>query len=296
MMRKLKKPDIKMDTVITACISNYSKKNENLKKRFEDSIDEIEKYTVEFEKVAVERKFYQFSSNISLKTISDNEMIKLYEDKFSRLKQGGKKYYNEILKLAPGRKCPYCAIREVSTLDHYMSKSLYPVLAVSPINLIPACKDCNVVKSSIEYKANKDTHIHPYFEDVDNEIWLEASFDIDNENDIIFTYKVIRPNSWDDELYERVKNHFKVFKLNKNFTYFASEIVRENKNKLAKLLINSKSKDAVYDDIRESLESSENNGLNSYQTALYQAILEDKRFVDIYISGVAKELNIKNNK
>ena len=40
-------------------------------------------------------------------------------------------------------KCPFCGIGTVSTLDHYLPKSKYPALAITPKNMIPACRDCN---------------------------------------------------------------------------------------------------------------------------------------------------------
>lgn len=42
--------------------------------------------------------------------------------------------------------CPYCGINQVDTLDYYMPKSTYKVLAVCRMNLIPMCPTCNTLK------------------------------------------------------------------------------------------------------------------------------------------------------
>lgn len=57
-------------------------------------------------------------------------------------------------------KCPYCAIGQSETLDHYMPKSNYKALALCRLNLIPMCWNCNRKKG---YTKPYIEFIHPYY-------------------------------------------------------------------------------------------------------------------------------------
>ena len=82
--------------------------------------------------------------------------------------------------------CLYCNKNWVNTvvvngnkvtnpqLDHYFSKSDYPLLRLSFYNLIPSCETCNSrIKKRKELNINK--HIHPYTEGFDPEYYLAPS-------------------------------------------------------------------------------------------------------------------------
>lgn len=68
--------------------------------------------------------------------------------------------------------CPYCNRQYTFTVDkqkksrpqfdHFLSKSLYPHLALSFYNLIPCCPTCNYIKSN-----DAKPLLHPYFEGFD---------------------------------------------------------------------------------------------------------------------------------
>ncbi len=58
-------------------------------------------------------------------------MVWLYDKKFVR--DGGRIFYNKIMKIPPFSRCPFCGVRRVSTLDHYLAKTEYPTFAITPI-------------------------------------------------------------------------------------------------------------------------------------------------------------------
>ena len=74
--------------------------------------------------------------------ITTKEMEKLYEQNFVASKVG-RRIYDSILNSVEDNICPYCSQRLIKTLDHYLPKSIYPYFSVTPINLVPACRDCN---------------------------------------------------------------------------------------------------------------------------------------------------------
>ena len=86
------------------------------------------------------------------------------------------------MSLAVNGKCPICGIGPVSNLDHYLAKSLYPTYAITPINLVPECRDCNFNKRDTLIKSATDSPLHPYYDEIDNRIWLVAELVKDKFN------------------------------------------------------------------------------------------------------------------
>ncbi len=46
-------------------------------------------------------------------------------------------------------KCPLCGVRDITDLDHYAPRSIFPEYSVHPRNLIPTCHECNLVKDNV---------------------------------------------------------------------------------------------------------------------------------------------------
>ena len=78
--------------------------------------------------------------------------------------------------------CPYCNRNytynddEVSTaqLDHFYSKSIYPILAISFYNLVPSCPTCNRLKKETKFL------FHPYDPKNENIEMAKFSFSLKN--------------------------------------------------------------------------------------------------------------------
>lgn len=113
------------------------------------------------------------------KAIECNAVAGAYKDKFAKKGAPGREYYDHILYegLRHGAGfCPICEIGRPSELDHYLPKSSFPALAVTPSNLVPICSECNKVTRKGAYSPNtqEDSLYHPYFEDPPSCIWLIA--------------------------------------------------------------------------------------------------------------------------
>ncbi|AZZ37251.1 hypothetical protein CIK05_10785 [Bdellovibrio sp. qaytius] len=59
--------------------------------------------------------------------------------------------------------CPYCGLPNVSTIDHFFPKSIFPQFSFLFRNLVPSCYDCNRIKDDKEPKKNEPFFLHPYF-------------------------------------------------------------------------------------------------------------------------------------
>lgn len=280
-MRKLSKPEDDVKDVFLDCISNIS--NQTFKDKLDSCIDEIACATLEFETKVKDNQVFtiQEHKNIGGK-VTNADMKKIYTDKMVKGSQPGRKYYDKYITAPKNGICPLCGQREVATLDHYLPKMKYPSLAVSPSNLIPACRDCNTGKKDKTFSMSTEETIHPYFDDIENEHWLYAK--IIEQDEITITFEVRKPSSWSDLLYERVKNHFKEFNLNKLYSTHAAVEFSGVRYRLLKTY-----KDAGSEGLREHLiecyKSYENAYLNSWQTAMYRELSESKWFYYEWVSN-----------
>lgn len=274
-MKSIPKPTIKAKNVFLDCISTV--KDANLKQAYSDCIDLIELAEVEFEKQFSAYQIFQILQSSIVKGIIDkDEMEKVYTYRMVSPKMPGNKYYNILKSLAPQGKCPLCSVREVSTLDHYLPKALYPALAVTPVNLIPSCSDCNKTKKSSFPNNSVEQTLHPYFDNLETESWIKA--EVINYSPISFHFYVDCPSQWTQLQKDRAKNHFKVFNLNYLFMSNANEEIRGAIDQLQNLYI--KKPTLLIDQLRDSYESKKNRlGINAWQTVMYFSLYNDERFI-----------------
>ncbi|WP_371371073.1 HNH endonuclease [Sporomusa aerivorans] len=278
-MRKLKKPTDRVEDVFLDCISNIE--SSDFKKKLQSCISEISCATEEFEiKVETNQLHTIRKMNTIAGIVTKDEMCKVYTDKMAKKSAPGRKYYDTYMALPKNGICPLCGQRVVSTLDHYLPKKKYPTLAVTPSNLVPACKDCNKDKGEKEFENSAQETVHPYFDDIESDVWLYAK--IIEENEVAFTFYVQKPESWTDTMYQRVKNHFSMFKLKALYGSHSAEEISSLKGLLTKLYKRTGS-NGVSDQLKEYYESNKEVHLNSWKTAMYRALYKSKWFCEEWI-------------
>ncbi|MYL47809.1 hypothetical protein GLV94_19415 [Virgibacillus halodenitrificans] len=189
----------------------------------------------------------------------------------------GRKVYNSILSNAYFNLCPYCSHREVKTVDHYLPKSKFISFAVTPINLLPCCSDCNKDKLDDYNLEPEKMLIHPYFDDISSIDWLECRV---NENilPITFSYEV-SDSITDSVLKSRITNQFELLSLGK---LYADNATREF-NKRVKSLINeyrSNQTNKAMDFLNDNYESYLFDNKNSWQTKMFKALKESRWFLN----------------
>lgn len=279
-MRKLPKPIDNVEDVFLDCISNIRKQED--KNKLSSCKNTIAVAAREYEDKAQRNQVYTIVQTDDIAgLVTKDEMSKVYNDKMAKKSAPGRKYYDKYMASPKNGICPLCGQRIVSTLDHYLPKMKYPTLAVTPANLVPACKDCNTGKGEVDFKSSAEEPIHPYFDDIENEPWLYAR--IIEEEEIAIIFEVEKPDSWTAVMHDRVKNHFKLFKLNALYSVHAAEELRNNLG----LLINICNKTGpvgVNEMLKEFYESNERVHLNSWRTAMYRALYENQWFCEYWIS------------
>jgi hypothetical protein len=214
------------------------------------------------------------------KIINATEMEKVYSNFLvdnPESNKMGRKVYNSILSNAYFNLCPYCSHREVKTVDHYLPKSKFISFAVTPINLLPCCSDCNKDKLDDYNLEPEKMLIHPYFDDISSIDWLECRV---NENilPITFSYEV-SDSITDSVLKSRITNQFELLSLGK---LYADNATREF-NKRVKSLINeyrSNPTNKAMDFLNDNYESYLFDNKNSWQTKMFKALKESRWFLN----------------
>lgn len=279
-MIKLEKPEFKQDEIINNCISNM--REGTLKQRILDSKDEIVRKGIEYDQKACLGQLSHIGVHNALEGgATKDDMTKLYETKFVPKGQGGRKYYDAIKLLS--LKCPYCAQREVSTLDHYLPKAKYPTYAITPYNLVPSCANCNTDKKDKSFEGREEETIHPYYDDFTDKKWIVAN--MIEEDPIAFEFMVHCPEVWEDIKKVRAENHFKKFELNKLYKPYASEEFRACLKRIIRLYKRG-GKELAIEDLKEHIEDQEAVRLNTWKAAMYQAIIDSEWFWETYLPEV----------
>lgn len=155
--------------------------------------------------------FTYASSVRSPSSISPEVMVSLFN---SQLKRGkGRKIYEEIVEGSGcAVHCAFCDIRDAESLDHFKSKMAFPLLAVYPGNLIPACLKCN---SALGQLGNK---YHPYFDPTPSDDWLLARLDWPGGDSVPgVEFHVNSKFSPDAALVSRVRESFNVIGLGRRW-------------------------------------------------------------------------------
>lgn len=270
-MKRLNKPSMDIRTIVEDCANSY--RNIDLRQRIINSTNYIYEKSNIYDSLSSQKSWHLINKNEYPAQLTHDEMTKLYTDKFVVQKQIREKYYDKIMSLCADGLCPICGIGYVSTLDHYLPKSIYPIYSITPSNLIPVCRDCNISKSDKPINSEFDAVLNPYYDTKLNEIWIEASISLQN-NTITIVYNVIgkKPNIWSDIQYKRAKKHFEIFKLKKALSVQAiSEI--ENNKFAWNTMLDTANDDFLKAYLEMQLESFERHDINSWRSVLYRALI-----------------------
>lgn len=198
-------------------------------------------------------------------------------------------YYEQLLAAAPYGRCPLCGHRTVSTLDHQLPKKAYPLLAVVPDNLVPACADCNRMKNDTVASDSTRQTLHPYFDVADDRRWLYAKVLPTEQRTVVF---YAEPS---DELaplmQARIRHHFAEFRL---AALYGPQAAREMAGIEVTIsgLRHRAGPAAVGDQLRDRAAGWAAYSLNCWQHALYEALAADHGYVSEGLFAVPGSMTI----
>lgn len=276
-MRKLLKPQDNAIDVFNACIDRV--RNVDLKYRLLSCSQEIVDASTEFDAKAPNALLHTIlpKDNVA-NSVTVDEMKAVYTDRMAKKLSPGHIYYDKLMSLPAHGRCPLCSQRVVSTLDHHLPKAHFPSLAVSPLNLIPACKDCNKIKSDDVPACSEEETLHPYYDDVETFVWVKAK--LSETLPVAIEFYVDPPINCESILAERLKNHFKVFELAELYVSHAAEELASIEF-IAKKIFDSGGGQDLKKHLVETASGKHAVNLNSWQSALYTCLSENDWFCEV---------------
>ena len=274
-MWPVERPELDAGETFAICISQV--KNPAMRQRLTAIRPEIEAAAADYAENAEHGELHLFPQAELIGTVPGSEMVRTYDVRMVKKGQPGRHIYDQIKLLPKGDRCPFCDHRNISTLDHILPKARYPVLAVTPDNLVGACADCNKMKLDAASNNPGDMVLHPYFDVVYDQRWLTA--DVVQQTPAALTFHVIDVDEWDDVLNARVAHQFGLLGL---ANLYSSEAAQEIANIRFNLQRHFKrgGAAAVRAELEYQWESRLANRINSWQTATYEALAKSDWFCD----------------
>lgn len=229
-MRFLKRPpiDVEPEQIFEECLAGYTGRskeekaaNEEKRQKLLTCKDLIKADSTDYNNRILSGSFVPSSLP---EGISKTYLSQVYSDTFSKEDKPGRIYYDIIRGQAPCARCPICGSKGGNThLDHYLPKSEFPTLSVTPDNLIPICSACNEKKGTYHSLDRKTRPFHLYFDRLKSGNGAD-----DKNNPVVFLkaviakdYKIIfqvdHPSDRDAELRSRIDKHLEIYGLLKRY-------------------------------------------------------------------------------
>lgn len=268
-------PSMSVGSVLATCIGNIEPEN---KAKFAAISSLLETAAKDFANLAAANSLYTIPQAQGVGGVTNAQMTWLYDKKMAAQKSPGRPIYDQIKMAAQFGICPLCGRGVVYSLDHHLPKKKYPDLTIAPANLIPACQDCNKVKTQAAPQTASDETLHPYYDNVEGRIWLRARV-IEVSPAALFFF-ADPPVEWPLTLRDRVRNHFRAFKLRSFYASVAAGLLTNIRGYLqtgpAQL-----GAEQVRQHLFSMAASSRINRLNTWEAAAYTAMGES----DWYCNG-----------
>ncbi len=283
-MRVLTPPTLRVETVFEDCVSNIGSAAKVAE--FRQAKPLIENAESDYLTAARNHALFELpasedeNNTILFGNLSKRDFKGLYSGQMVPAKKPARHHYDKLIVSSPQRRCPFCGFGRATTLDHFLNKANYPWLAIVPINLVPACKDCNQGKGTSRALSENDQILHPYFEGAEliDDQWLFAS--VVQSTPLTVEYFAEPPHKWNGALRLRAERHFADFDLKARFSFEAA-------TELGSLRFTLRSLDAdvgrvgVKQHLMAVAAGEYENFKNSWKTALYQALAKS----DWYVGG-----------
>jgi len=273
---KLTRPGHSAAVTFAACISRVQ--DAELRERLVGATQAVANASAEFDRAATRNRLYSIAREAMVGgSVTRSEMEAVYTQRMAKKGAPGREIYDHLLTRAPQGKCPLCAHRNVSTLDHHLPKAHYPALAVAPLNLVPACGDCNKSKLAVVPTNSSEEMLHPYFDDIDGPRWLFA--EVIEERPAALRFFVNAPGQWALVLAARVQRHFEVLGLGQLYAAQAADELLNIRHQLQGLHAEG-GRELVQAEMQERADSCREARQNGWRTATFEAFAANAWFCD----------------
>lgn len=266
-MWSIARPELSAESAFTTCISRV--RDPELAGRLANATPTVVAASSVFDLAARRHRLDEVATRAMVAPdLTADEMENIYTQRMAKSGAPGREIYDEILTSAPSGRCPLCMQRLAATLDHHLPKAHYPALVVAPLNLVPVCSDCNKAKKNSVPTAADNVPLHPYYDDLGQEVWLTAT--VVEHSPSALRFEIVRPLYWDDVLFVRVRQHFRLLKLAQLFTSEAAEELLNIRHQLT-LLRDTEIPNGVRSELTRRAASCAEARINSWRAAAYRA-------------------------
>lgn len=273
-MKRITGPQYQLGSIFNSCVGGVQ--DQSLKSLLQNVALNIVQAEQDYNQKALVNNLFQIATTTHVSgTVDSAKMTSLYKDQLVNKRGVCRHVYTSILLLAPGSICPYCLVGTVANLDHVLPKSSYPSYALTPMNLVPACRDCNTLKGRKVTRNQQEQIFHPYFDELPVDKWLFAI--VQKSTPLSIAFQVNPPVGWLAIHRDIVLAHFLRFRLQRMYAVQAGTELGNLRASLVSVF-EQKGKDGVIQFLELQAHSRRDINLNSWQTALYEGLLCDDWF------------------
>jgi hypothetical protein len=283
-MRRVPKPTTGPLELFLTCVGGFA--SADIRKRLVDIGPDILAAAVKYDANASAGTLFSISkfdgANDALVTgnVTKGELKSVYSQQMSKDGRPGRNEYEALRALAPGKKCPLCGVGGANTLDHYLPKSKFPLFSVLPLNLVPACRDCNTGKQADVPSTADEQSIHPYYDHQRffDEQWLFA--EVVQTSPPTVRFFAHPPMHWDIVSKNRASAHLKSFGLSQRFAIQVADDLSAIRPELQRI------PDAAgrSSHLMQRAEDYGSVHKNSWQLAMYQALANSYWYCEVGFS------------
>ncbi len=275
-MWTVQRPSFDPEDTFLLCISRV--RDTNLRQRLRQVRSTIADDSDDFKTKATNAELHLVEATDGVgNVVTTDEMVAVYDRRMAKKGSPGRVIYDQIKSLPKYDTCPFCDHRDVSTLDHILPKAEYPSLAVTPLNLVGSCMECNKSKLTLVPSTAGEAILHPYFDNVGGHRWLNATVVAQTPCAVVFV--VVPPTAWSAVVRQRAKAQFKLLGLASLYTNQAARQISNMRLNLRQHFDDS-GRAGVRAELVRQYESYSANELNSWQAAMYRALSESDWFCD----------------
>lgn len=273
-MRSLPVPDVTGAEALQLCVSSI--RDVDLKERLLLIGAVVEAAEEEYREHGGGARLHSLASTEDVGGhVTRKEMERVYSGTFVKSSKT-RSTYEKLKKACVNDICPLCGQGTVHQLDHYLPITKFPVFGVTAINLVPACSDCNKYKLAHVSATAGEQSIHPYFDNVDDETWLFG--EVVQSTPAAVRFAVKPPDSWDAVKSQRMRAHFRIYRLGALYATHAAVEISNMRHALRKMTTVTGFEERISQHLRERAESCGEVYQNSWQRATFEALADSEWF------------------